>query len=153
MTTEMRKARGRRLGAVVTAVALGTALGVAACGGSSGPREMYYLTEHYRFSVTPEEAPPHARARIQYRVVINDRESRQPIQDGEGQIYASNRDGAKTWDGLVYGPEPGTYRGTISYVTSGVWAVAIRFRRDSLHALEKSEWMQDVLPERPSDTP
>jgi len=31
--------------------------------------------------------------------------------------------------------------------------VGLRFRRDSLHPLEKIEWMRDVLKERPGGTP
>jgi hypothetical protein len=38
-------------------------------------------------------------------------------------------------------------------VAAGPWAVAIRFRRDSLHPLETINWMQDVHNERPSNTP
>jgi len=38
-------------------------------------------------------------------------------------------------------------------VTSGDWAIAIRFRRDSTSKLERTDWMQDVLPERESPAP
>jgi hypothetical protein len=31
--------------------------------------------------------------------------------------------------------------------------VAIQFRRDSLHRLERIDWMQDVLNEKPSPIP
>jgi hypothetical protein len=54
---------------------------------------------------------------------------------------------------LAYGPEVGTYHAKLNFVIPGTWAVAIRFRRDSLHPLEKTDWMQDVLNERPSNTP
>ncbi len=84
---------------------------------------------------------------------MRDRESRQPIETGEGQIYSSNRDGAQTWDGLEKGQAVGTYHGTLNFVTSGQWAVAIRFRRDSTARLEKVEWMQDVLGERQTGVP
>jgi hypothetical protein len=114
---------------------------------------MYYITPHYSLTITPSEAPPHAREDITYKVFIRDRETGEPIQNGEGQIYSNNRDGAKTWDGFTYGPEVGTYYGKLSYTTAGLWAVGLRFRRDSLHPLEKTEWMQDVLNERPSATP
>jgi hypothetical protein len=114
---------------------------------------MFYYTPHYTFTITPSEAPPHAREAITYKVVILDRDTHEPIQNGEGQIYSNNREGARTWDGVAYGPEIGTYYGKLNYVTAGLWAVGIRFRRDSLHPLEKLEWMQDVLNERPSATP
>ena|SRR5690349_17818779 len=124
------------------------------CGPSEAKqRELYYYTKQYSFTITPSEAPPHAREDITYKVFIRDRDTRAPLQNGEGQIYSSNREGAKTWDGLTYGPEVGTYHGKLNFVTSGLWAVAIRFRSDSLHPLEKVEWMQDVLNERPGGTP
>jgi hypothetical protein len=121
----------------------------ASCGRSEAKqREMYYFTKNYSFTIIPTEAPPHAREDITYKVFIRDRDTREPIQNGEGQIYSNNREGARTWDGFTYGPEVGTYYGKLNYVTSGLWAVGLRFRRDSLHPLEKIEWMQDVLNER-----
>ena len=111
--------------------------------------EMHYITKDYSFTITPSETQPHARADITYKIFIRDRDTREPIQNGEGQIYANNREGARTWDGFTYGPEVGTYYGKLNFVTSGLWAVGFRFRRDSLHPLEKQEWMQEVLNERP----
>jgi hypothetical protein len=98
--------------------------------------------------VSSVPVPPRAREQVRYKVVVRDRESRQPIETGEGRIFSSNRDEAKTWDGLRKGPEPGTYYGTLNYVTSGEWAIAIEFRRDSTSRLEKIEWMQEVLAAR-----
>jgi hypothetical protein len=139
-----------RLGAMVVASAMLT----MACGRSDArPREMHYYTKAYSFTITPEQAPPHAREPILYKVYVRDRETREPIQNGEGQIYSNNAEGARTWDGFTYGPELGVYYGKLNFVTSGLWAIGIRFRRDSLHPLEKIEWMQDVLNERPSATP
>ena len=125
-----------------------------ACGrGEARPQGMRYMSTTYLFTVEPEQAPPHAREPILYKVVIRDRKTREPIQNGEGQIYSNNAEGARTWDGFTYGPQIGTYYGKLNYVTSGLWAVGIRFRRDSLHSLEKIEWMQDVLNERPGGNP
>jgi hypothetical protein len=50
---------------------------------------------------------------------------------------------------MAYGPEVGGYRAKLNYVVAGQWAVAIRFQRDSLHPLERIDWMQDVYDERP----
>ena len=111
------------------------------------------ITKSYHFAITPSVSPPFAREAILYKVVVRDRDSRQPIETGEGQIYASNVDRANTWDGFAKGAELGTYYGKLNYVTSGTWAVAIRFRRDSLSALETTEWMQDVLNERGATIP
>jgi hypothetical protein len=133
---------------------LTAALALAAgCGGEAGPPRLRQISESYYFTISPDIVPPRARERILYKILIRDKESRQPIDAGEGQIYASNRDGAQTWDGLTKGPELGTYYGTLNFVTAGDWAIAIRFRRDSTARLEKVEWMQDVLPERQTPGP
>lgn len=134
-------------------LALGVMTLLTAC--QSGPKQpkMYYFSASYDFTIYPSEAPPHAREPITYKLVILDRKTRQPIENGEGQLYSNNAEGARTWDGLAYGPQIGTYYGKLNFVTSGLWAIGARFRRDSLHPLEKIEWMQDVLNERPGGVP
>ena len=140
--------RAARLGLLAAAVVL------AGCGPREPrQRELRMISPTYAFTIIPSQAPPHAREAVLYKVVIRDRESRQPIETGEGQIYASNAERASTWDGFAKGAELGTYYGKLNFVTAGTWAVAIRFRRDSVHALEKVEWMQDVFNERPTTTP
>ena len=130
------------------------ALAAAACARDPEKlREFKMISANYSFTIIPEVAPPFAREDILYKIVVRDRESRQPIETGEGQIYANNAERAGTWDGFTKGPELGTYYGKLNYVTAGLWAVAIRFRRDSLHPLETVEWMQDVLNEREVPTP
>ena len=117
----------------------------AACEGSRRePGEMRLKTEKYAFTITPEVSPPVAREPIVYKVVVRDRETGQPVENGEGQIFASSRDGAQTWDGLTPGPEPGTYYGRVNFITAGEWAMAVRFRRDSTESLERVDWMQEV---------
>ena len=130
------------------------ALLVAACG-PKDPREltMRLQSTNYSFIIGPSEVPPYAREATLYKVVVRDRESRQPIETGEGQIYANNIERASTWDGFQKGAELGTYYGKLSFVTAGTWAVAIRFRRDSLHALETVEWVQEVRNERSAAVP
>lgn len=138
---------------VVTMAMAASAL-AAGCGSSEAkPRQMHYISTDYSFTVEPDQAPPHAREPILYKIVVRDRKTREPIENGEGQIYSNNEEGARTWDGFTYGPQIGTYYGKLNYVTAGLWAVGLRFRRDSLHPLEKIEWMQEVLNERPSSTP
>ena len=134
--------------AALAAAALG-----AACAREPRPQQLRYSSATYYFTVEADQLPPPAREPIRYTVFIRDRETRQPIETGDGQIYSSNRDGAQTWDALVKGQAVGTYHGTLNFVTSGQWAVAIRFRRDSTARLEKVEWMQDVLGERTSGAP
>jgi len=137
-----------------TAVLLVAVSAALACGPREPrQRELRMISPTYAYTIIPSQAPPHAREAILYKVVIRDRESRQPIETGEGQIFASNAEHANTWDGFAKGAELGTYYGKLNFVTAGTWAVAIRFRRDSLHSLEKVEWMQDVLNERQAAVP
>ncbi len=144
---------GRRWIARLVPLALTALAAGAACDGQPRQRGLRQLTDSYLFTITPDQSPPRAREDILYKVLVRDRDSRQPIEAGEGQIFANNRDGASTWDGLAKGPEIGTYYGKLNFVTSGDWAIAIRFRRDSAARLERTDWMQDVLPERESATP
>lgn len=137
----------------VAAAASAAAVLLLGCAREPGPQELRYTSATYYFTVEADQLPPPAREPIRYSVFIRDRETRQPIETGEGQIYSSNADGAQTWDALVKGPAVGTYHGTLNFVTSGQWAVAIRFRRDSTARLEKVEWMQDVLGAREPGTP
>jgi len=135
------------------AVAMAAAAAVlAACGGESRPL-LHLPSKSYDFVIEPSDIPPHARESITYKVIVRDRQTQQPIENGEGQIFANTRDGASTWDGFTNGPELGTYYGKLNFVIAGQWAMAIRFRRDSLHPLERVDWMQDVFNERPDSTP
>lgn len=121
------------------------AAGVAACEGAQRqPGEMRLKTQVFAFTITPELSPPVAREPIIYKVVVRDRESGQPVENGEGQIFATSRDGAQAWDGLAAGPEPGTYYGRLNFITAGDWAMAVRFRRDSTENLERVDWMQEI---------
>lgn len=135
---------------------------LASC--NSGPYQpppLHQFTTSYDFMIQPDQAPPHARDDIHYTIQIFDRKTRQPIESGEGQLFAGKPidpdaptgPQSRTYDGLAYGPQVGTYHAKINFVISGTWAVAIRFRRDSLHPLERTDWMQDVLNEKPSNTP
>ena len=60
---------------------------------------MHYMTKTYLFTIVPSEVQPHARGDITYKFFIRDRDTREPIQNGEGQIYANNKEGARTWEG------------------------------------------------------
>ncbi|MFL5489016.1 MAG: hypothetical protein ACJ8AJ_11085, partial [Gemmatimonadaceae bacterium] len=83
------------------AVIAGVCALTASCGRTEAKqREMHYITKTYSLTIVPSEAPPHAREEIVYKVFIRDRDTREPIQNGEGQIYSNNREGARTWDGF-----------------------------------------------------
>lgn len=129
----------RRLAAVALVGAL-----AAACDRTPRVPELRQFTEDLTFRISSDPMPPRARESILYKVVVRDKESGAPIENGEGRIFASSRDGASTWDGLEPGPELGTYYAKLNYITAGDWAVAIQFRRDSTQKLERIDWMQDV---------
>jgi hypothetical protein len=132
------------LGAIILLAAV---MAIPACG-PSGPPPIRGMTDSLSFRVTADPTPPRARERTVYKIFVRDKESREPVEGGEGRIFATSRDGANIWDGLTQGPEVGTYYGTLNYVTAGEWAVAIQFRRDSTKPLERIDWMQEVRAER-----
>ena len=123
----------------------------AAC--RPGPRDlsMKLMTEDMELRVLPDPVPPRAREPVRYKVVVSDRETGEPIEAGQGQIFATSQDGVDAYDPLVKGPELGTYYATMHFITSGQWAVAIRFQRDSTRKLERMDWMQEVFPARGED--
>lgn len=102
-------------------------------------------TDDFEIRIKPDIVPPRALERISYTITIHDKETREPIVNGEGQIFATNSDRKTVYNGLTYGPEPGTYRTSIMFVTAGEWAMGFRFRRDSTVALQRTEdWRQQV---------
>lgn len=142
----------------ITAATL-AALTLTACGGGDNrPPPLRQNSLSYAFVIRPDDSPPHARQDIHYTIQVLDSKTRQPIENGVGQLFAGKPvypevptgPQSKTWDGFAYGPEVGTYHAKLNFVVAGQWAVAIRFQRDSLHPLERIDWMQDVLDERPS---
>ena len=137
--------RGAR--AVILVGTLGLLVAGADCGAPRRP-EIRQGTKTYLFNITSDPIPPHAREDVIYTITVRDRESNQPIDNGEGRIFANTLEGARTWDGFTKAPAVGTYTAKLRFVASGQWAIGIQFHSDSLKPLEKTEWMQDVLPER-----
>jgi hypothetical protein len=133
----------------------GLAASLAACGGEASRPVLHLLSRSYDFSIQPSDIPPHAREAIVYKVVVRDRKTQEPIDNGEGQIFADmgQTDGPHTWDALQASPELGTYRAKLNFVVAGPWAMAVRFRRHPTDTLERVDWMQDVFNERPDSTP
>ena len=133
----------------VVVAALGV-LSLQACGGetaSSNPNTQRLWTDDFYIRVTPSPAPPRALEPIEYTIVVQDKKTRQPIDVGQGRIFATNEDRKNTDNGFEKGPEPGTYRTKLFFATSGPWAMGVQFRRDSTQQLQRTnDWMQDVLP-------
>jgi hypothetical protein len=150
-----------RLGATLGCVALVATVAESCSREPPGPPALHQYSTSYDFTIRPDQAPPHARDDVHYSITVLDRKTRQPIENGDGQLFAGkpidpdvpSGPQSKTHDGFAYGPEVGVYHAKLSFVIPGTWAVAIRFRRDSLHPLERIDWMQDVNNERPSNIP
>ena len=135
----------RRIAASVLVWALA---GVASCGGPDHQLELRQGTDTYKFVITSDPIPPHAREDVIYTIKVTDRKTGQPIETGEGRIFANTREGARTYDGFVKAPQVGAYSAKLNYVSAEQWAVGIQFHSEASRPLEKTEWMQDVLPER-----
>jgi hypothetical protein len=133
-------------GLLVSALACVTAASLAC---SSGPRarEIRTYSEHFVFRITSDPMPPRAREAVLYKIVVQDKDTRQPIESGEGRIFANNRDGTSTWDSFQKGQEVGTYYAKLRFVTAEQWAVGIEFRRDTLPTTKierATDYQQDV---------
>ena len=119
----------------------------------SSPRKLQIRTfsEHFEFRITSDPMPPRAREDIIYRVTVIDKENGQPVEGGEGRIFANNATGASTWDSFIAAPEVGTYTAKLRFVTAEQWAVGIEFRRDTLPGTKierATDWQQDVAASR-----
>jgi hypothetical protein len=121
------------------------AAGAGSCGPPPDASTLRLATESFEIRVTPDLSPPRALERIMYTVVVTDKKTQEPIADGEGRIFATNSDRKTSYNGFTYGPEVGTYRATLTFVTAGEWAMGIQFRRDSTQVLERTlDWRQQV---------
>lgn len=137
--------RARRIGRAARLLAVG--LLVAGCDAGRPPRhELRLRTEDFTIRVSPETRPTRALEPVYWRVVIHDAKTGLPISGGQGRIFATNRDRKTVANGLEETTELGTYRSNLMYVTAGMWAMAIQFRRDSTQILQKTkDWTQDIL--------
>jgi len=95
--------------------------------------------------VTSDPSPPRALERVQYTVIVQDKKTRQPIDVGEGRIFATNEDRKNTDNGFEKAEQPGAYKTTLFFATAGPWAMGVQFRRDSTQKLQRTnDWMQEV---------
>lgn len=123
-------------------------LAVWGCGPSQPNTDIRQWTDNFGLRISVDPMPPEAMKPAVYKVVVRDRKTNQPVEQGEGRIFATSRDGANTDDGLAKGKEIGTYYARMYYVISGDWAIAIQFRRDSTARLERADWIQTVAPSK-----
>jgi hypothetical protein len=131
-----------RIRFILAAAAL--AAGISACGNSERALENRQWSDSFAFRITVDPMPPRAIEDARYKIVVQDKKTGEPIESGQGRIFATSKDGANTDDGLVKGKEVGTYYGRLFYPTTGDWAIALQFRRDSTSKLERVDWTQSV---------
>ncbi|HJQ11423.1 MAG TPA: hypothetical protein VJ840_10380 [Gemmatimonadaceae bacterium] len=144
MITRGERRDARRAGSLLFVLAF--AIGLSSCGGNPKALELRLWSDSYAFRVTPDPMPPRALEQIVYRVVVQDKKSGQPIETGEGRIFATSPDRAGTNDGFKKEKELGTYSARLFFPTVGDWAAAIQFRRDPKLPLERVDWIQTVHP-------
>ena len=126
-------------------IAAGAAVALlAGCSPSKRTLDNRQWSDTFAFRITVEPTPPRAIEDATYKIVVQDKKTGEPIQTGEGRIFATSKDGANTDDGLAKGKEIGTYYGRLFFATTGDWAIAIQFRRDSTQRLERVDWIQGV---------
>jgi hypothetical protein len=135
------KLRRALLGAVFFAA-------LPSCGSNPRVLDLRLWSDNYAFRVTMDPMPPRALEPISYRIVVQDKKTGQPIETGEGRIFATSADRANTSDGFKKENELGTYSGKLFFATTGDWAAAIQFRREKNPAmpLERVDWIQTVHP-------
>ena len=120
----------------------------AACGPNPRALENRQWSDSFAFRITVDPSPPRAIEDATYKIIVQDKKTGEPIETGEGRIFANTLEGARTYDGFTKAPAVGTYTAKLRFVAAGQWAIGIQFHSDSTRPLEKTEWMQDVLPER-----
>ncbi len=126
----------------------------AACTPSEKGTDVRHWTEDLAVRISVNPLPPRAQEEIVYKVVVRDKKTNQPIDTGEGRIFATSHDGASASDGLAKGKEVGTYYARLSFITSGDWAIALQFRRDTANrrnALQRMDWIQSVAAPTPGN--
>lgn len=134
------------LPAVVSMLAL-AGLALAACDTSPRALQIRTFSEHFEYRITSDPMPPRAREDVIYRVTVIDKDNGQPVEGGEGRIFANDSAGVSTWDSFMPAPQVGTYTAKLRFVTAEQWAVGIEFRRDTLPGTKierATDWQQEV---------
>ena len=117
---------------------------VSGCGPNPRALDNRQWSDNFAFRITVNPSPPRAIEDATYKIIVQDKKTGEPIETGEGRIFATSKDGANTDDGLAKGNEVGTYYGRLFFPTTGDWALALQFRRDSTQRLERVDWVQAV---------
>ncbi|MDQ6613000.1 MAG: hypothetical protein M3Y64_11240 [Gemmatimonadota bacterium] len=131
----------------VLLASLAASLVLAACDAGARPKnEMRFVTDDFVIRVAAESLPIRALEPTHWRVVVSELKTGKPVENGQGRIFGTNKDRKTTANGLAPTGELGTYRTNMMFVTAGLWAMGIQFRRDSTQKLQQTtDWTQDVL--------
>lgn len=132
-------------------VLLASLLVASACNTANTDHELREATDSYQFSITRPNTPPLARDDVTYVVYVRDRSTTQPIQAGEGRIFA--RAGQDIEGSFVKAPQVGQYRATLRFPGPGGWLVGVQFRGDSSRKSERTRWVQEVRPATGENSP
>ena len=125
-------------------------VGLAGCSPTGPQPQVRLLTDDYSIAISFDPAPPRALEQIEFKVVVRDAKTGEPIEGGEGRIFATNEDRKSVDNGLTPGKELGTYYTKLMFVNAGPWAMGFQFRRDSTQLLQRTnDWMQEVRAEAP----
>ena len=117
----------------------------ASCGPNERALDNRLWSDSFAFRITVKPSPPYDIEDAVYRIVVLDKKTNEPIETGQGRVFATNKDGINTDDGLQKGKEVGTYYGRLRFPVTGDWAAAVQFRRDSTSKLERVDWIQTVI--------
>jgi hypothetical protein len=121
----------------------------SSCGAPHRSGELRQGTISYKFDITTPNVPPVAGDDVSYVIVVRDRDTGQPIETGEGRIFA--RAAVRVAGTFVKAPEVGQYIGMVRFPSAGGWEVGIRFRDQPVKALELTQWSQYVRSTTPSE--
>jgi hypothetical protein len=140
----------RRTALAWFALLAAASVSLASCGNPDRTTEIRQWTDDMAFRISVVPAPPISEEMTVFKVVVLDKQTGQPIQTGQGRIFATSQERAQTGDGLAKGPEVGTYYAHVRFPVAGDWAIGLQFRRDSTSKLERTQdWQQQVLPAPP----
>lgn len=127
-----------------------TIAGVVACGPTGPQPAVRLFTNDLAVAISFEPSPPRALEQIEFTIVVRDAKTGEPIEGGEGRLFATNEDRKSVDNGLTPGEELGTYHTRLFFVNAGPWAIGFQFRRDSTQRLQRTnDWLQEVFPETP----
>lgn len=127
-----------------------SALVAAACGPTGPQPQVRLYTDDFSVAISFDPAPPCALEQVEFKVVVRDAKTGEPIEGGEGRIFATNEDRKSVDNGLTPGEELGTYYTKLMFVNAGTWAIGFQFRRDSTQRLQRAnDWMQEIMAEAP----